>query len=102
MDKKTPYIVKLTAAMIVGSHELAGVVVGEALNDIAGELKEVTTKYAGIDLPFVCAAMLIVGNAMKGMMDSDGSKLVEDLVKNTTTIAIDRDAIFKQGKEAEQ
>lgn len=94
--RTTPYAIKAAIAALTGSPDQIDDVFCEAMNDIASDLKRVTMKYEGIDFPFVAASMIIVGRAIKSLLDDDGSRLVDHIVNNTTAMTIDRNELIKQ------
>ena len=84
-----PMITRILFAQMTGDHELIDRVINETFGVVAHDVMSLVNRYPTEDLPVVVANLILVGNALKGILNESGKSIVEQFVAHTDTICID-------------
>lgn len=101
-NKKRPYAIRMTLALMAQNRELKRKIMAECLEEMTEKLVNVAREYDVLDLPFVIAAMKTVSTALWSALDDEGRKLADNLVKSTSCVMINEEELRKQAQELDQ
>ena len=101
-NKKQPYAIRMTLALLAQNPELKRKIMTECLEDMTEKLVNVAREYDVLDLPFMIATMKTVSAALWSALDDEGRKLAENLVKSTSCVTINAEELRKQAQELDQ
>lgn len=101
-NNSVPITVLMAMASMSGDSEQFTKVVCEAYRELTQKLLKVVHEYPTADLPFIVATMLITANTVRGMLTDSGKNIVEQFLRNTTTVVVDKEELARQaGLEAD-